>query len=347
MIEGHFHTMNYKHYPEWFPNKPLGLMNKNVISREMLNGFLHCAIPFSDNDVLDKMRNMINAGRKDQESIFLDGLKLWGKDAKIVILTVDMNHMGCGRTKEPFAKQVYDVDILYRKYPNNVLPFLHLDCRNELMYELFDEYILNRNWTGVKLYLPMGCFPTDTRYKRMWEALNDLRKPVITHCTYGNPVHWRGSRRELKKLLGDRYDPKLSIADNCDKFTDPYNFIPILEKYKNVPIVFAHGGGSDYWIKYLKGDRSPDNPFTKCLRLIEYYLMAHIDCAYTGANKQCAGLLKMMLNDIRYDDKICFGSDITMSLNKQNAEYWVNEFVDLVGIKEFEKMQKTNKRIFL
>jgi predicted TIM-barrel fold metal-dependent hydrolase len=332
--------------PEGFPNKLTKKISETKIGYGLLKFALQNANPFTRSDAADKLLTFIKEGRKaSQREVFLDMAKHYPKETMFVILTMDMNYMGCGRPQRSFIEQLYELDRLRDDF--NIIPFIHLDCRRGNMYRFFDEFVVKRGWGGVKMYPPLGTMPQDKRYESVYMQLVALNKPIISHCTYGNPIHFRGAELELKKILGEKYDKKASRKENCDKLTDPYNWQDVVLDNPGLRVCLAHSGGLEYWLKWYEGDESLQNPFNKCRWLATTDKGIYLDISYTLADKRCIPILKMMLRDEGLKNKILFGSDYYMSLNECSEKEWSVNLRAQLTEQEWQLISYTNPRAFL
>lgn len=338
--------------PNGFPNKVLSKVANTKVGFGILAGFLHVANPFSKHDNLDKLLQFIRASKDEN---MLSMFNKWRKEGgysertKVVVLTVNMAYMGSGKVKRTFGEVCEELERLRQDYPNNIIPFFHADCRSGNMNQLFNYYVGHCGWGGVKFYNSMGTFPQDTRYDYILNECERLNKPVIAHCTYSNPIHFKGSEKELAILLGGFYDKKATRKENCNKFTSPYNWLIVAQKYPNLRIDLAHGGGQDAWLEWQK-DNTVKNVFTDCLDAIRTHDNIYMDISFTMNNRKLWSVLKMLLTFEEYSylfDKILGGTDWYMSKTECTEQQYMIDFRQYLGEELFNKIFRINTHKFL
>ncbi len=91
------------------------------------------------------------------------------------------------------------------------------------------EYSPNKNIVGVKIHPSWhSCYPYDEKYDAFWEYANKNKIVVLTHSW--NP----------------------NVANKAQRFSDPFFFGPILEKYPDIKLILAHAGGrGEYHYKVI------------------------------------------------------------------------------------------------
>jgi len=82
-----------------------------------------------------------------------------------------------------------------------LFPFIHADPRrltqDKDFYEYLKEGLLSGDFSGIKLYPPLGYFPFDIRLKPVYDLALEHNLPIMIHCSMG-PVWYRGSLRTLR-----------------------------------------------------------------------------------------------------------------------------------------------------
>lgn len=346
--------------PEGFPNKPLKKLSDTSAGFFILSNMLHVANPFTSTDSLDKLLTFISAN-KDQsmESMFnrLRNDGGYSERTMFVILTVNLSHMGAGIVKKTFGEVCRDLENLRQKFPANVLPFLHYDCRSGSAKALFDYYVVGNErekesgkWFGVKMYNSLGTFPQDERHDYIYKKLIELNKPVIAHCTYSNPIHFRGKEKELKVLLGDRYSKDASRKENCNKFTDPLNWEIVAKKYPELRINLAHAGGHDAWVAWSKNPHDKSNLLNIILGVMQRNPNIYIDISFTLNDLKLLPVLYKLMTRDEYAfvrDRILFGSDWYMNKTECTERQWADDLEFQIGKEIFDKIARINTRKFL
>lgn len=338
------------------PNRFLWLIQKisdTTVGYGLLNIFLHMANPFSNFDKLDKLLLFVKSQKNQNvRSKYIQ----WKKDGgysdrtKCVVLTVNMAHMGAGMCKKTFGTICSEHERLRQEFPDNIILFFHADCRSGNMNALFDSYVKNGKWGGVKSYSSMGTFPQDENYEYIYTQLEILNKPVIAHCTYGNPIHFMGPEDELKILLGNKYDKKASRKENCNKFTDPLNWEEVANKHKNLRICLAHGGGADAWREWLINPDDPKNTLNVILGVMKRCQNVYMDISFSANDPDLYQVVYKLMTHDTYSfawDRILFGSDWDMNKIECTEKQWTDNLSYHLGIEIFNKIARENTHKFL
>jgi uncharacterized protein len=282
----HIHTFDgYKDVPAKF--LPLGLVRWLARrEHELLNWIMHNLNPFTDNDVYDRYLNFVRTGKLgSQEAIFLDCLSQYPSDTKFVVLPMDMKYMGAGNVPREYMDQLLELKKLRDDHPDNIIPFVHIDPRRENYYELFVKAIEEWGFKGLKLYPPLGVFPFDPAFDPVYKYCQQHSIPVIAHCTSGNPVHWKGSHKQLVELLAKSILPidwKQKDKDLCAYFTHPANYKLVFDKFPDLKICLAHFGRENEWDKVI-------------LEMMDRYPNLYVDISYAMSDEMHWPNLKVSL----------------------------------------------------
>jgi uncharacterized protein len=336
-----------------FPNKFISTIAKTKVGLWLIENGLDAINPFSDTDNFSRMSKFIRSSKETNwEKKFLawrtEGQ--WSNRTKIVVLTVNMSEMGCGKPKVSFTQACADLEELRKKYPDIIIPFFHYDCRAKESYELFQKYVVNGEWGGVKMYNSMGTFPQDIRYHRMYLDLIKCNKPIIAHCTYSNPIHFVGKEKNLKILLGDKYDKNATRKQNCDKFTDPRNWFKVAEWHPELRIDLAHGGGSDQWRKWWVNPYDKDNLVNVIINGMAVHKNVYFDTAFTLNDEYLFPMFKRLYYNEDYPflkDRILFGTDWDMTVSAVSLKQYSDNFRYYIGEEAFNQIARENNHKFL
>ena len=301
--------------------------------------------------MFDRYVNFIKTGRLgSEENIFLEMLQYYPCDTKFVILPMQMDHMGCGKTKRSYKDQIDELYKLYQKYPDNILPFIALDPRDEDMDKIFFNAIQNMNFKGVKIYPPLGYFPYDERFDNVFKYCEDNGVPIIAHGTGGNPVHFKGSNRELAELLKISKDP-LPKTNNkkilCAEFTKPSNYKYVFQKFPKLKLDIAHLGGANMVESYINNPNDDTNWFKQIINMCKIYENLYTDISYTLYDSNLIPTLSIEMTDPIIKNKILFGSDWYMN-EVEKVEGWFPINVRYgVGEEDWNKIAIENPKRFL
>ncbi len=356
IINVHGHLLTDKDYPKKFPNGILGAIGGSKVGDKVLSFMLENVNPFTDKDSLDRLNTMKDAGKiGNVQDMFYEWSKHYPKDTKFVVLAMNMWHMGAGKCRRSYLDYLLKLNRL-KEEDSRVLPFYAIDARDSNLDRYFDEFVIKRNWPGVKAYPPLGTFPQDQRYDKIYSALAALNKPLISHCTYSNPVHYQGPKRNLKVLLAMAhdislaYDKKLSRKENCNKFTDPRNWGIVSMKHPELRIGLGHMGGSDAIIEWAENPLDKSNQFGIILDLMKKHKNIYADFSYSGNKETVIDVIYHIMTDPSYaylQDRVMFGSDWSMNLSEVNESHWAFKIPRMLGAEVFNKVAVENTHKFI
>jgi uncharacterized protein len=339
IYNNHIHAFNIKDIPDRF----LGWVFMKLLtwnkSFDVLAKILHKMNPFSDKDEFDRYLAFAKTGRmKTLEEIFLEVYDQYPKDTVFNILTMDMAYMGAGKVPRTYQEQLDEVSALVRKYPDNLMSFVHIDPRRDGYSDLFKRCIEQNGFKGLKLYPPLGIFPYDPRYKPVYEYCNKNKLPLVAHCTDGNPVHWKGSHDELVRLLeGSKLPVNWNQKDKelCSYFTHPSNYEEILSAYPDMNICLAHFGRETEWDIIL-------------LQMMDKYPNLWCDISYSMSDEKHWPMLKVRLatNPVLLQ-RCLYGTDFYMvQIECTEKEFAIN-LRAFLGEELFTQLSYTNPQKFL
>ena len=313
----HIHTFTAEDVPERFLPLALVKILKTKIGFICMSKLLRGIIPFSDKDMFDRYVRFIKISRLgDQDKIFEECKKYYPDDTRFIVLAMDMAYMGAGQVSRNYEKQLEKLGELAKK--ENILPFMHVDPRRKNVLELLKYCVEKLNFKGIKLYPPLGYFPYDDRLDPIYEYCEEKNLPVLVHCSPYNPVRFKGKKTELIELLKKSKKPIETKGKNrrqlCKYFTDPDNYLYVVEKYKKLRICLAHFGSEYYWKKYIFKPGDENNWMIKVKNLVssDRYNNFFTDISFTVNKEVYFSLLKILLSDKKIRQKVLFGSDFYM-----------------------------------
>lgn len=291
---------------------------------------------------------------ESQREIF-DRCRLgYPKDSKFFVHAMDMAFMNAGDVREPYRKQLRD---LSEVNPKQIIPFVHVDPRRDGYFNLMKEAIEDWGFKGVKLYPPLGVFPFDERLDRVYEYCSEHHIPVLSHCSPHNPVHNKGTRKQILKLLENKYfeinDKGLDEKDLCDIFTHPKNYAIVCEKFPQVKICLAHYGSWRMWDKLMKDRKDGDNWVNIINHMIQKYRYLYTDISYTMYydKKDHGTSYYEIFNEFLKNDnlrrKILFGSDYFMPASQETDMTYAQRLFNAIGATNFNAIAVTNPETFL
>ena len=347
----HIHTFRDIHIPRRF--LPLGLVRilaskpGYYLTAKLLNNLN----PFSDNDQLDRYVKFVSIGKLgSQEKIFLNCRKFYPRGTRFFVLSMDMEYMGAGKVPGNFVDQLQELAELKSAYPE-VYPFVHIDPRRDGNIELLKKCVEEWNFAGVKLYPPLGYFPYDERLYPVYEYCQKNNLPIIAHCSPFNPVHFKGPKSELLKLLSASQHPietkGKSRKELCSNFTNPQNYKVILRDFKKLRICLAHFGSEYMWEKFLEEPDFRNNWFLEIKKMMKKYSNIYSDISFTLNNQENFPLLKVIMSDNILRKQILFGSDYYMVETKTGERRFGIDLRAFLGENYFREISVENPERFI
>lgn len=341
----HVHVFTDKAVPKGFLPAGLVPILRTKAGYYLLVKLLKNVNPFTNKDSMNKMAEFIRLGHLgSQKAIFNECARFYPENTKFIVLPMDMAYMGAGDPKQKYIDQLFELSMIAYENPN-VIPFFMADPRNAEVSQLFNRFI-HGSFKGVKIYPPLGYYPYDERLTPIYEYCNENSIPVLSHCTPGNPVHFKGSMRELRKMAGVT-DKKLKRGEICDMFTNPDNWEQVAQKYPNINICLAHAGGANMWDKWFEDQKNPENWLNKLIRLAKAYGNIYFDISFTMADTKYFALLKILLTDTQLAKKILFGSDFYMVQTESTENVFAITLRAYLGEYMWKMITDTNPRRYL
>lgn len=310
--------------------------------------FLHLLKPFTDTDPYSRNANFISQGDKaSQEEVLIDLMKYYPSDTKYVISSVDFDHMEAGEAPLNFEKQIQELAILKKKYPDHIYAFIGADPRRTNFLDLVKTYIETKDFKGIKLYPAFGFFPCDRELDPLYEYAEKNKVPILVHCKKKSRAYYKGEITD-KMRTHPRTGQLLDIKPNEEfsgNWTDPDNYLYVLDDFKDLKICFAHFGGEIEWRKY----QSPDSWYNKIKNILmnSKYPNTFADISYTLADFDLLPLLKTTLQIPQVREKVLFGSDFYYDLVECTEEKFSIEFRTKLGDADFWQIAETNPKRFL
>lgn len=307
--------------------------------------------PFSDDDLFNRYLKFVSIGRMGtQKKIFENCSRFYPKDTKFVILPMDMAYMGAGKVPRKYEDQLAELGELKLTHPETI-PFIHIDPRRKDFLDLLKKSVEEWGFKGVKLYPPLGYFPYDERLYPVYEYCVNNDLSVISHCSPYNPVHFKGSKSDLIKLLSMSNKPintkGKSKKELCSNFTKPQNYEKILNDFKDLNICLAHFGSEYYWDKYLNNPGDDENWFVVIKEMMLKYNNLYSDISFTLNNQEFFPLLKILLSNDKLKNNILFGSDYYMVETKTTERRFSIDLRAAIGEDNFNRIAVVNPQKFL
>nr|WP_321410372.1 amidohydrolase family protein [uncultured Carboxylicivirga sp.] len=350
IYNSHIHTFKECDIPRAF--LPIGLVRilATKTGFRVVSKLLNNINPFSDQDTFDRYIRFVEIGRmSSQKDIFERCSKFYPEETKFAILAMDMAYMGAGKVPRDYKDQIKELAELKITHPQ-VLPFIHVDPRRPGIMDLLKQSIEEWNFTGVKIYPPLGYFPYDERMYPVYDYCQNNNLPVITHCSPFNPVHFKGKKKELMKLLTKSQSPIETKGKKrkelCAMFTHPKNWEQVMNDFPDLKISLAHFGSAYYWEEFLDKPGNPDNWFTIIKDMLPNYKNLYSDISFTLNDKRFFPLLKILLGDENINDKILFGSDYYMVQTETTEKNFSIDLRGYLGEKYYKLIAESNPKEF-
>ncbi len=357
IINVHTHTFNRRNVPVRF--LPAFLMPvANWLENKIFTNVLSWIIGkiFRQNQwasVIKKYHSFLKIGdEKTQEEVLKDLIAQYPVGTKFCILTMDMEYMGAGPVPQPFEEQLEELAALKRnpKYKDIIFPFIFAHPERPNLLEIVRHYIEVENFTGIKLYPPIGYYPFDERLDKVMAYAEKNRIPITTHCSRGGIFYHDKITEAMREhpITGERFTEK----DNktfCQHFSDPDNYHYLLAKFPNLVLNLAHFGGGSEWHKYLtcKAFQEPETWLAKVAELMISYPNVYSDISYTMYDPELYPVLKYLIQDGALRYKILFGSDFYMVEWEVPEREFFLKLRAFLGEEHYPLIANINPNVFL
>jgi len=210
---------------------------------------------------------------------------------------------------------------LVKTRKGELFPFIAIDPRREGIVDalLSGSFIKgDARFYGVKLYPRMGFHPLSKPMDSVYQYCSVNNLPIITHCGKGG------------------FPP--STTWKYADFGNPLHFEPVIKKYPDLKINFAHFGSSDPTFQWAK----------TVARLVEENENVYSDLScYTNVRDL---INKKQLCDIRpkLKTRLMFGTDFDVMYFTDNVSLksYYNNF-KTVFYDELEVLMKRNSESFM
>ena len=383
----HVHIFNAKCAPDYFFKMvlPAGLDKfadeiKAFLENKSIRWLIRRLSRKHGNSLFQKYLNFIEAGSQNSQlDVFRNALKNYDSlrpDMRFAALTVNLDYMD--REKSHHARieeQLLEIEKVRSYYPNMLFPFLAVDPRHKTGSDLVRwvaEKIERRVFFGIKIYPALGFFPfhpgLDELYR--WAAENEI--PVMTHCTRSGNYYTGKMSEVIQYNRPPSLNPGSSVMDSiyaridrfmshkitrndskkgCNVFSNPENYIPVLEKYPKLKLCLAHFGGSDelLLVKNELVTRGIDNLPEWGLRIIDLMeRFPHVctDVSYTLSSDKAMDVVIPLLKQ-PIGQRILFGTDFFMTVREKAEDKLWQECISKITLPQFELMAGSNNDNYL
>ena len=349
MIDVHAHIFNFKYVPDGYFQK-FWVKRKDVWKVSI---FLDNLLPWTDRDQLSSHAQFLRTGnRESMKDIFDNLVRYYPANTIFTPLMMDLHYGFKGTKDDTFHAQMQELVALRRNNSATLFPFLAVDPRRPDILDLVKQSVgRGKDFCGIKVYPALGYLPTHPKLMEVFTYCSEQGIPVTTHCSRG------GVNTDFfsVRVVGTRYNgQEYETIDRNERlvfrskwrryFNDPRNWVPVLERYKNLRLNLAHFGGVDEWRLYLDGKKG--TWVDKVMNLAIRYENVYTDLSYTFCHRDFYPTIKKMIAG-PLGDKVLFGSDYYMVEMDGHFYSSVNTvFVELTGA-ELHRISEVNPRKFL
>lgn len=347
----HIHTFKQEDVPvRYLPLQLVRLLSTKT-GFKIIAKLLNVLNPLSTDDQFKKYLKFATTGKlPTQEAILFQCAIQYPEKTKFAVQTMDMSQMNAGKVPRKFQEQLTELIQLTEKYPDIVIPFVHVEPNNPEYLTIFTR-AMREGFKGVKIYPPASCFlPTDERLTPVYKYCNDNNIPILVHCGAQSPTYYHDSKRHLRKKLdeaGLKWTKEMSKIELCGQFTHPKNYIPILEKYPNINLCLAHWGSEISWDEYIKNPGNMDNWFYVIKDMMQKYPNLYTDISFTLNDPQYFSVLKVFLENKKIRQKVMFGTDYYMVETVTPEKKFCFDLRGYLGEELFKTIAYDNPRKFL
>ena len=175
----------------------------------------------------DKFISFLNIGLQNrQQDVFEIEYKTTRSvdpEARMVVLTMNMDYMDDVTPPMNFVTQIEDVKNIKRYYADSFFPFYGIDPRHlsgqsglKIVKEQMETGINDKGtyypyFVGLKLYPALGYFPFDKRLMEVYKYAEDNLIPLMSHCTrVGSQYIGRDITNLIPKKLDSLFPPLIN-----------------------------------------------------------------------------------------------------------------------------------------
>jgi predicted TIM-barrel fold metal-dependent hydrolase len=349
----HIHTFREPDVPRKFLPLCLVRILANTCGFRFIARILNNLNPLSDNDIFDRYVRFAKISRiGSQREIFKECERFYPVNSRFIVMSMDMAYMSAGKVPRPYEQQLNELEALRDAYPDQVIPFIHIDPRREGVMDLLRKCVEQKGFKGVKLYPPLGYYPYDPLLmNEVYPYCEEKNLPVISHGSPYNPVRNKGSRKEICRLLGKPADnPELKgkkKKELTSYFTHPNNYRSVFDRFKKLKICMAHFGSEYYWKEFIENPGNDNNWFLIIKQMLADYENLYTDISFTLNKQGNFPLLKVLLTDNSIRNKILFGSDFYMLETEADERRYGLDLRAYLGEENFNTIAVHNVENFL
>jgi predicted TIM-barrel fold metal-dependent hydrolase len=344
IINCHIHTFTAAHTPRYFPHPFVAIFRVLPFLLVFLR-WVVSLLPYERlTDMIVRLEKFhTTGGRHSQRDIFREVLHYYPRNARFVVLPMDMGLIGHGPVAidiraqhDELAQLAADPD-----YGPQVIPFATLYPDRPGAFDEFRRCVEVHGFRGLKLYTKLGYAPDHPLLVEKvypYCVAHDL--PVMSHCSRGGVYHkgWSQARQ--------------------DAVTEPRAYEQVLTGFPDLRLCLAHFGGDSDWTALLEDGFDPDDPQARArnwtseiCRMIECgsFPNLYTDISYTIFRfNEYIPLLRLYLQTDTIRDRVLFGSDFYMTRQERLSEKAISiRLRDALGEADFHRIADANPRRWL
>lgn len=323
-----------------------------------------------------------------QEEVFINMRQAYaglGSDVRFVALTLNMDHMDTLPSRHArIEDQLAEVERVRAHFPDVFFPFVGVDPRHKQGADLLEWVrgkVERRAFFGIKLYPSIGFFPFDPALDQLYDWAEQEQVPIMTHCTRSGTYYTGSMNDVVPSLTPPSLNPSATQMTTifgrikkfketpfawgdgkygCNIFLHPENYEPVLHKYPDLKLCFAHFGGDDEMLphKFRQPLRDRGIDPTNWHQLVKgimerldgtgrtLYPNVYTDISYTLFNADVYPLLNTVMRG-PLAGRILFGTDFFMTLREDPETGLLQRAMSMLEPGYFQHMAAVNTTNFL
>jgi len=349
----HTHIFNR----EYIPNKYFEIRMPYLVNTDFLEYvdeiFTQLGEISEGEDLLNYALFIDFATRHSMENIAEYLINNSPKNTIFVVIALDLFQSIEGKVKKEYIQQLEDTAKIRDKFPSLILPFFEVNPTNPDIDYIIEKAFLEYGFFGIKIYPSLGYLPSHPKLMQLYELCEEWNVPIITHSAFSN-LHTTRNLIPLEYFTINQKGQPYKISQKklflfkkqyINFFNNPKNWEVVLKTFPNLRINFSHIGGVNDWDGRVKTDI---NWSFRIFDFMERYKNIFSDISYTFYIDTFVELLTTILyRNKLLGERILFGTDFYMIMEKGKYKNIRSKFVLSVGSKLMEKISVENPLRFL
>jgi predicted TIM-barrel fold metal-dependent hydrolase len=260
-----------------------------------------------------ELRTTPGAKRRSAAGVSFDGIVESARGALLAAPVKARRGAGDGdggiELSPGYRKHMRDIEELSAANKGLVFPFLAIDPRRIGIMDLIDRKVAKGAgvFKGIKLYPPLGYLPTHPNLQPVYEYCVKYDIPVTLHCSDGGIENFMKSNYVVdwqEKSHWEEFED--GKGSRSRYYTVPEKWLPVLERWPELRIDFAHfGGGANFY----KGETAW---LTAILGILEKYPRAYTDISYFAKPGLAKKVSDLVAQNPILAERLMFGTDYVM-----------------------------------